>query len=218
MLFLFFNFFNRYLNICSVIANGGIQCYDDVIRCLDYTGADGVMSSEGLLEHPSLFSKEEDLVFQEQYISHQLQLAGELMELFTLYGKEHHRFHLRGHLFKMLYRITDAEKNKDFRQRLSCEPIKCIPNLLHDIHERYAAIGYDDSTALSMGLLTEDSWYMRHRTSKASTRVMTTPKFIIRAAEKLKMSSGNALTEDKLKQKIATLKERLLEKKKLLQE
>lgn len=38
-----------------VVANGGIVTYDDVIRCLEYTGCDGVMSSEAILEYPALF-------------------------------------------------------------------------------------------------------------------------------------------------------------------
>ena len=39
-----------------VIANGGIFSQDDVARCLEATGADGVMAGESLLENPSLFS------------------------------------------------------------------------------------------------------------------------------------------------------------------
>jgi tRNA-dihydrouridine synthase len=38
-----------------VIANGGIATYDDCIKCLEYTGCDGVMSSESILEYPALF-------------------------------------------------------------------------------------------------------------------------------------------------------------------
>ena len=38
-----------------VIANGGISTYDDCIKCLEYTGCDGVMSSESILEYPALF-------------------------------------------------------------------------------------------------------------------------------------------------------------------
>jgi len=38
-----------------IFANGGIESYNDVCRCLDETGASGVMSSESLLENPGLF-------------------------------------------------------------------------------------------------------------------------------------------------------------------
>ena len=39
-----------------VVANGGIATYEDCIRCLEYTGCDGVMSSEAILEYPALFN------------------------------------------------------------------------------------------------------------------------------------------------------------------
>lgn len=38
-----------------VIANGGVETRADAERLLEATGADAVMSSEGLLEDPSLF-------------------------------------------------------------------------------------------------------------------------------------------------------------------
>ena len=40
-----------------VIANGGIESLEDVSKCLSVTGAHGVMSSEGILENPYLFSR-----------------------------------------------------------------------------------------------------------------------------------------------------------------
>ena len=44
-----------------IIANGGIERLDDVYRCIEQTGVDGVMSSEALLENPALFSNSIDL-------------------------------------------------------------------------------------------------------------------------------------------------------------
>jgi tRNA-dihydrouridine synthase 1 len=38
-----------------VIANGGLATYEDCIRCLEFTGCDGIMSSESILEYPALF-------------------------------------------------------------------------------------------------------------------------------------------------------------------
>ncbi len=38
-----------------VILNGGISDFNDVEYALNYTGCDGVMSSESILEYPALF-------------------------------------------------------------------------------------------------------------------------------------------------------------------
>lgn len=40
-----------------VVANGGVETRADAIRLLEATGADAVMSSEALLEDPSLFDE-----------------------------------------------------------------------------------------------------------------------------------------------------------------
>lgn len=39
-----------------IVANGNIESVDDAIRCMEFTGADAVMSGYGLLENPLLFS------------------------------------------------------------------------------------------------------------------------------------------------------------------
>ena len=75
-----------------VFANGGIHVYEDMIRCLEYTGVDGVMSSESLLENPALFSgKIYDLD----------DLALEYLDLCKIYETD--LSCMRAHLFKMLH-------------------------------------------------------------------------------------------------------------------
>ena len=46
----------KYVQI-PVVSNGGIKDIKDVYACLKETCADGVMSSEALLENPSLFAQ-----------------------------------------------------------------------------------------------------------------------------------------------------------------
>ena len=39
-----------------VIANGGLEEYEDIAKCLEATGFDAIISAEKLLENPFFFS------------------------------------------------------------------------------------------------------------------------------------------------------------------
>lgn len=69
------HFANRSIPI-PIIANGGISCINDIDTCIQQTGVDGVMSSEGILENPALFNASRD--FSGVYRT-QLDLAGKII-------------------------------------------------------------------------------------------------------------------------------------------
>lgn len=107
-----------------VIANGGISGAADVDACLAATGADAVMSSEGLLGNPALFAANRHpttgaLVTQRQLAREYLQLARE-------HGAPDAS--ARGHIFKMLHGALGAR-----------------PTLRDDLAEAYAHFAFSFS-------------------------------------------------------------------------
>jgi tRNA-dihydrouridine synthase 1 len=81
-----------------VIANGGIECYEDVQRCLDATGCDGVMSSEAILESPTLFALPENVL----HLSH-LDMTDEYLQFCIRYPVWPFKS-VRSHVYKYLHR------------------------------------------------------------------------------------------------------------------
>ncbi|UKK00193.2 tRNA-dihydrouridine(20a/20b) synthase (NAD(P)(+)) [Theileria orientalis] len=128
-----------------VIANGGIENFEDVQRCLDYTGADAVMSSEAILENPYLFSGRQynNIDIFEEYLSILKQSPRQKLSC------------IKGHAFKMLYRY--ARHHHDIRDAISnATSIKKFENIVEDLRK-----------AVSKTTSYEDTWYRRYRTSSA---------------------------------------------------
>jgi tRNA-dihydrouridine synthase 1 len=95
-----------------VFANGNIRTLEDVQKCLEYTGCDGVMSAEGLLEYPALFSGK-------QY--NQMDL---IMEYFEIAESSilPYPAALKGHVFRQLGDLLNI--HVDLRTQISNPDIK----------------------------------------------------------------------------------------------
>ena len=172
-----------------VIANGGVSSRADALACLAYTGADGVMSSEGLLENPRLFSEVGSAAFDSDidHIESQLCTVEEYLHLLSAFpARAASTAHVaRAHIFKILYRFLDAPKNADLRMRLGLCEFEEIPYVVVALRKRmqpYARLGGGEGgpggveQAQKDGLLGHTLWYWRHRDLRASMRTMSTPR------------------------------------------
>ena len=149
-----------------VIANGGISSYSDALRCLEHTGADGVMSSEALLENPKMFSEEGDRLFRTDYVRFQLQTVREFLDLVEGFGKPQQNVSsVRGHLFKMLARFFQGAGNADLLRRMAAGDVEEMRAVCVALEARMAAVGYSAELAEERGLLGATGYYLRHRNS-----------------------------------------------------
>jgi tRNA-dihydrouridine synthase 1 len=90
-----------------VISNGNIRCLADVEECLKFTGCAGVMSAEGLLANPTLFTGK---------IHRPIDMSMELMQYLEKYPV--HPGITKGHLFWILNPTGILATHIDLRSRL----------------------------------------------------------------------------------------------------
>jgi len=133
-----------------VFVNGGIETFQDVERCLAETGCDGVMSSEALLETPSLFSGRQ--VRQDV-------LTSEYLELAKIYDAP--KSAVKAHLFRFLY--AGLQYHIDIRAQLGSarnfEDINAAAEALRARRDNEIAArnGIEDPDRPDSG------WYLRYR-------------------------------------------------------
>jgi len=123
-----------------VFANGGIFNYEDAVKCLEYTGVDGVMSSESLLENPALFSGK---------VYNLDQIALEYLDICKTYQTD--PAYIRPHLFKILF--TGLQKNPELREELGRS--RTMEEFL-DVTHKLNQIRVAESPESKIG------WYMRY--------------------------------------------------------
>ena len=161
-----------------VVANGGISCYNDVDRCFQETNADGVMSSEALLENPKLFLKHGNDQFYNNYVENQLATADEYLTYVYCFGNEFlpRIDMIRSHLFKILYRFMDAPKNADLRRILAEKDLPDMVQVVIELKNRLSTIDFNTEKGIQIGYIGPTIWYMRHRDSRALSRIVATPR------------------------------------------
>ncbi|DBA01551.1 TPA: hypothetical protein N0F65_011522 [Lagenidium giganteum] len=146
-----------------VLANGGIEVPADVQRCLDHTQADGVMSSEAILENPALFAATHNDPCprdgQEPTISY-VELAQQYIECAKEYPPTNDKI-VRAHLFKILFQ--DLRTHTDLRSALgSVRTREAIYDVVAQLAARVAAAKTDPSLPQAE-YAPETTWYRRHR-------------------------------------------------------
>ncbi|KAG6964069.1 hypothetical protein JG687_00006190 [Phytophthora cactorum] len=150
-----------------VIANGGIETHEDIARCLEATGCDGVMSSEGLLENPALFSETNNTPGENTSF---LELARRYLECATLYPPASDKI-VRAHLFKILFQ--DLRVHSDLRDALAAaKSQKEMVEIVDELAVRLKEAQHEDAgpEAKKVTYAAETSWYRRHRQGQEKLR------------------------------------------------
>ncbi|KAK9765450.1 tRNA dihydrouridine synthase [Basidiobolus ranarum] len=107
-----------------VFANGNILYHEDVQRCLEFTGAQGVMSAEGNLYNPALFSGELPPVWK---------MAQEYLDICKEIPTKIHM--IRPHLFKILRPCLHI--HTDMREQLGkVKSIEQFEEIVQELKQR----------------------------------------------------------------------------------
>lgn len=165
-----------------VLANGNISNLDDVRRCLRETGADGVMSSEGVLEYPALFTETNtEATGHKRTGPGRVQMAEDYLALCRRYppdegGQGSGPKCIRAHLHRFLH--ADLQRHTELRDALvraySVEALGSLPGMVRAIQER------NGHNVLGEQL----SWYVRHRQGKDGANYPLHPEALISEEEK----------------------------------
>jgi tRNA-dihydrouridine synthase len=139
-----------------VVANGGVERFQDVEQLLQNTGASAVMSSEGLLETPYLFRDDPVNVKDAQFQVTRDHLAWciHFPPLPGVLGPRGSMTVVKGHVFKFLHRYWS--QHEDLRDRLTDPSVDTLGQLEDVVDELWARVSEQDDCE-------SVSWYRRHR-------------------------------------------------------
>ncbi|KAL7545308.1 hypothetical protein ACHAWF_008663, partial [Thalassiosira exigua] len=144
-----------------VLSNGSISNMDDVRKCLLETGADGIMSSEGILEYPPLFTETNvESTNYKRTGPGRLQMAADYLELCKQYppkegGQGTGLKCIRAHLHRFLH--ADLQTHTNVRDAVvkaySMDEADAVIDMVKEIHDGKRHDVSEEKL----------SWYVRHR-------------------------------------------------------
>ena len=174
------------------------------------------MSSEGLLGNPKMFTEEGDRMFREDFARSQLQTADDFLRILQSHKLPRPLFQVvRSHLFKILYRFSDAPGNTDLRSQLANGNFEDMKDVVVKLHERMILINYDTEIGMEQGLIGGTNWYYRHRDEKAFQRINSIPRKKRSPIDVTNIKPIKEITSQDINTQLALLKLRLTEKKSL---
>lgn len=144
-----------------VIANGGLETHEDIARCLEATGCDGVMSSEGLLENPALFA---DINNSPGVDISYIDLALQYLDCAAEYPPASEKI-IRAHLFKILFQ--DLRVHTDLREAMAdAKNRDAMAEIVQELRRRLE----NPEPEKEVEYAAETSWYRRHRKGQEMLR------------------------------------------------
>ncbi|GAB0094497.1 tRNA-dihydrouridine(16/17) synthase [Sergentomyia squamirostris] len=113
-----------------LFSNGNIQCLQDVERCLEETGVQGIMTAEGNLYNPALFEGRMPISWE---------ICHEYLNLAERYPCP--PSFTRGHIFKILHHLLALPSNGEFRDRIATgHNIQDFRSVVKNLEEKYQPI------------------------------------------------------------------------------
>ncbi|XP_018400673.1 PREDICTED: tRNA-dihydrouridine(16/17) synthase [NAD(P)(+)]-like [Cyphomyrmex costatus] len=110
-----------------VIANGNIQCMQDIQRCIEEIQVQGVMSAEGNLYNPYIFESRYPACWEP---------ALEYLELVEQYPVP--ASYIRGHLFKLFHHVFCLAENQEERENLATNStLEAFKSVTYALRDRY---------------------------------------------------------------------------------
>lgn len=110
-----------------MFANGNILSMEDINRCIEATGVQGVMTAEGNLHNPAIF---------EDVIPTSWDMANEYLNLVELYPCP--TAYIRGHLFKMFHHLLNLDRNSDLREAIAtAHKLSDFREAVHQLQTRF---------------------------------------------------------------------------------